>query len=67
MLPRIDGARQASVPCAAAFDSAERHPRVALVLGGAGLDRALTAQAARTLPAMPRPSVSKPALQAQTR
>ena len=67
MLPRIDGARQASVPCAAAFDSADCPPRVTLVLSGAGLDRALTAQAARTLPAMPRPSASKPGLQAQTR
>ena len=51
MLPRREGARQSSVIYAAGFDPAERHPRVALVLDGAGLDRALTAQANRTLPA----------------
>ncbi len=51
-LPRIDAAgRPPSVTYAAAFDPAERHPRVALVIDGAGLDRALTAQANRTLPA----------------
>ena len=51
-LPRIgENGRKPSVTYAAAFDPAERHPRVALVIDGAGLDRALTAQADRTLPA----------------
>ena len=51
MLPRSNGARQPSVLYAAAFDPAERHPRVALVISGAGLDRSLTAQADHVLPA----------------
>ena len=51
LLPRSNGARQPSVLYAAAFDPAERHPRVTLVISGAGLDRALTAQADHVLPA----------------
>jgi polysaccharide deacetylase 2 family uncharacterized protein YibQ len=52
ILPRVDdnGLTPENV-YAAAFDPAERHPRVALVIDGAGLDRALTAQANSTLPA----------------
>ncbi len=51
-LPRIGAnGRAPRTMYAAAFDPAERHPRVALVIDGAGLDRALTAQANRTLPA----------------
>ncbi len=50
MLPRIAGTGHAAALYAAAFDPAERHPRVALVLDGAGLDRQLTEQAIRTLP-----------------
>ncbi len=51
-LPRIDpSGRTPRMTYAAAFDPAERHPRVALVIDGAGLDRALTAQANRILPA----------------
>jgi polysaccharide deacetylase 2 family uncharacterized protein YibQ len=51
MMPRVaDNGRSPSVLYAAAFDPAERHPRVALVLDGAGLDRALTEQAMQTLP-----------------
>ncbi len=51
-LPRIDAnGRAPRTMYAAGFDPAERHPRVALVIDGAGLDRALTAQANRTLPA----------------
>jgi polysaccharide deacetylase 2 family uncharacterized protein YibQ len=52
MVPKVDASgRSASVLYAAAFDPAERHPRVALVIAGAGLDRSLTEQAIRTLPA----------------
>ncbi len=52
LLPRIDAnGRAPRTIYAAAFDPAERHPRVALVLEGAGLDRALTAQANKVLPA----------------
>ena len=52
MLPRIGAKGRAPAAFyAAAFDPAERHPRVALVIDGAGLDRALTAQANRMLPA----------------
>ncbi len=50
MLPRTGGHMPATL-YAAAFDPAERHPRIALVIDGAGLDRGLTAQANRTLPA----------------
>jgi polysaccharide deacetylase 2 family uncharacterized protein YibQ len=51
MMPRVaDNGRTPSVLYAAAFDPSERHPRVALVLDGAGLDRALTEQAMKTLP-----------------
>jgi polysaccharide deacetylase 2 family uncharacterized protein YibQ len=52
VLPRVDDAGHAPESLyAAAFDPSERHPRVALVIDGAGLDRALTAQANSTLPA----------------
>ena len=51
ILPRAAGpGHNAAQLYAAAFDPAERHPRVALVLDGAGLDRALTEQAIVTLP-----------------
>ncbi len=51
-LPHPDSANHTPATLyAAAFDPAERHPRIALVLDGAGLDRALTAQANHTLPA----------------
>jgi polysaccharide deacetylase 2 family uncharacterized protein YibQ len=52
MLPRIgnDGRMPAQL-YASPFDPSERHPKVALVLDGAGLDRALTEQAMRALPA----------------
>ena len=51
MLPRVAGdGRTAAQLYAAAFDPAERHPRVALVIDGAGLDRALTRQMVETLP-----------------
>ena len=52
MLPKPAGPRHTAAQLyAAAFDPAERHPRVALVLDGAGLDRELTEQAIATLPA----------------
>ena len=51
LLPRMLGPdRSARLLYAAAFDPAERHPRVALVIDGAGLDRTLTAQAIAALP-----------------
>ena len=51
MLPKSAGrGHEAAQLYAAAFDPAERHPRVALVLDGAGLDRALTEQAIGVLP-----------------
>jgi polysaccharide deacetylase 2 family uncharacterized protein YibQ len=51
MMPRVaDNGRTPAVLYAAAFDPSERHPRVALVLDGAGLDRGLTEQAMKTLP-----------------
>lgn len=51
MLPKVAASgRTAAQLYAAAFDPAERHPLVALVIDGAGLDRALTEQAIRTLP-----------------
>ncbi len=51
LMPRVAAPdRTAARLYAAAFDPAERHPRVALVIDGAGLDRALTAQAIATLP-----------------
>ena len=51
MLPKAAGpGHSAAELYAAAFDPAERHPRVALVLDGAALDRALTEQAIRSLP-----------------
>ncbi len=52
VLPRVDDSGHTPETLyAAAFDPAERHPRVALVIDGAGLDRALTEQANLTLPA----------------
>ncbi len=51
MLPRVAGdGRTPAMLYAAAFDPAERHPRVSIVIDGAGLDRALTRQAIDTLP-----------------
>ncbi len=51
LAPRIAGdGRTAAQLYAAAFDPAERHPRVSLVIDGAGLDRALTRQVIQTLP-----------------
>ena len=51
MLPRVAGdGRTAAQLYAAASDPSERHPRVALVIDGAGLDRALTRQMIQTLP-----------------
>ncbi len=51
-LPRIaaDGRKPSSV-YAAAFDKNERHPRVALVIDGAGLDQAATRRLLHDLPA----------------
>ncbi len=51
-LPRVaaDG-RKPSAVYAAAFDRDERHPRVALVIDGAGLDQADTRRALHDLPA----------------
>jgi hypothetical protein len=52
LMPRIaNSGRSPAVLYAAAFDPAERHPRVALVIDGAGLDRNVTEQALRVLPA----------------
>ena len=50
MLPRRQGNRSPAMLYAAAFDPAERHPRVALILDGAGLDEAVTRQAMASLP-----------------
>ena len=52
VLPRIasDG-RKPEHAYAAAFSPAERHPRIALVLDGVGLDTALSEKAMDTLPA----------------
>lgn len=52
MLPRIasDGRRPEQI-YAAAFSPAERHPRIALILDGVGLDTALSGKAMDTLPA----------------
>jgi polysaccharide deacetylase 2 family uncharacterized protein YibQ len=50
LLPRAAGGRSPAQAYAAAFDPAERHPRVALVIDGAGLDRGLTGQAIASLP-----------------
>jgi polysaccharide deacetylase 2 family uncharacterized protein YibQ len=51
MLPRIapDG-RTPAQKYAASFDATDLHPRVALVIDGIGLDRALSEQVLRTLP-----------------
>jgi len=51
-LPRVaaDGRKPASV-YAAAFDPDERHPRVALIIDGAGLDQAVTHRLLSDLPA----------------
>jgi polysaccharide deacetylase 2 family uncharacterized protein YibQ len=50
-LPRVaaDGRKPADI-YAAAFDPDERHPRVALILDGVGLDQAATRQALHDLP-----------------
>jgi polysaccharide deacetylase 2 family uncharacterized protein YibQ len=51
MLPRIsESGRTPAQAYAAAFDKTERHPRIALVIDGIGLDRALGEQALHTLP-----------------
>ncbi len=52
MLPRRQGSRTSAMLYAAAFDPAERHPRVALVLDGAGLDEAMTRSAMAGLPSV---------------
>ncbi len=51
MLPRVapDG-RTPAQKYAASFDASDLHPRVALVIDGIGLDRALSEQVLRTLP-----------------
>jgi len=51
MLPRIaDTGRTPAQAYAAAFDPAEQHPRIALVIDGMGLDMALSQLVLRTLP-----------------
>jgi polysaccharide deacetylase 2 family uncharacterized protein YibQ len=51
MLPRIaDTGRTPAQAYAAPFDPAEKHPRIALVIDGIGLDKALSQQVLRTLP-----------------
>ncbi len=50
MLPRRQGSRTPAMLYAAAFDPAERHPRVALIMDGAGLDEAVTRLAMASLP-----------------
>jgi len=51
MLPRIaDTGRTPAQAYAAAFDPAEQHPRIALVIDGIGLDIALSEEVLRTLP-----------------
>jgi polysaccharide deacetylase 2 family uncharacterized protein YibQ len=53
MLPKIDeNGRTPAQAYAAVFDPAERHPHIALVIDGIGLDRALSAQVLRDLPRM---------------
>jgi polysaccharide deacetylase 2 family uncharacterized protein YibQ len=51
MLPRIgDGGRSPAQAYAADFDQREKHPRIALVIDGLGLDRVMSQQVLRTLP-----------------
>jgi polysaccharide deacetylase 2 family uncharacterized protein YibQ len=51
LLPRIDeNGRTAAEAYAAPFDPAERHPHIALVIDGIGLDRALSAKLLHDLP-----------------
>ena len=51
MLPRIDqNGRTPAEAYAAKFDPTERHPHVALVIDGIGLDRALSAKVLKDLP-----------------
>jgi polysaccharide deacetylase 2 family uncharacterized protein YibQ len=51
MLPRIAGSgRTPAQAYAGAFDPAEKHPRICLVIDGIGLDKALSLQVLRTLP-----------------
>jgi polysaccharide deacetylase 2 family uncharacterized protein YibQ len=51
MLPRIgDSGRAPAQAYAAAFDTSDKHPRIALVIDGLGLDRAMSQQVLRTLP-----------------
>ena len=50
MLPVVAAGHEAAQMYAAPFDPAERHPRVALVIDGMALDRAITLQAMRDLP-----------------
>ncbi len=51
VLPRIaDDGRTPAQAYAAEFDPGERHPRIALLIDGIGLDRALSEQAISTLP-----------------
>jgi polysaccharide deacetylase 2 family uncharacterized protein YibQ len=51
MLPRIgDRGRTPAQAYAAPFDSGDKHPRIALVIDGLGLDRAMSQQVLRTLP-----------------
>jgi polysaccharide deacetylase 2 family uncharacterized protein YibQ len=53
MLPKIDeNGRTPAQAYAAHFDPAERHPHIALVIDGIGLDRALSAQVLHDLPRM---------------
>jgi len=51
MLPRIAAGQSPEHAYAAAFSPAERHPRIALVIDGIGLNGALSARANQTLPA----------------
>jgi polysaccharide deacetylase 2 family uncharacterized protein YibQ len=51
MLPRIaDSGRTSAQEFAGAFDPAEKHPRIALLIDGIGLDKALSQQVLRSLP-----------------
>jgi polysaccharide deacetylase 2 family uncharacterized protein YibQ len=51
MLPRIaESGRTPAQAFAGAFDLGEKHPRIALVIDGIGLDKAMSQQVLRTLP-----------------
>jgi polysaccharide deacetylase 2 family uncharacterized protein YibQ len=51
MLPRIaESGRTPAQAFAGAFDPGEKHPRIALVIDGIGLDKAMSEQVLRTLP-----------------